>query len=155
MGIEIERKFLVKDDSWRTVAGEGRLCKQGYICSGNGKTVRVRILGHRAYLTIKGPTKGITRSEFEYGIPVHDAEAMLLLCGNLVEKVRYIIPHAGLKWELDVFAGANEGLVMAEVELKSESQPFELPEWAGKEVSGDSRYYNAYLSQHPFSEWAQ
>jgi len=151
MGIEIERKFLVKDDSWKAMTGEGQTCRQGYLYSGEGKTVRVRIMGKQAFLTIKGPTNGITRSEFEYEIPVADAEAMLPLCGNLVEKTRYIIDHDSLQWELDVFAGANDGLVMAEIELDSEDQSIALPEWAGEEVSGDPRYYNAYLAEHPFS----
>lgn len=151
MGIEIERKFLVKDDSWKAEAGEGQVYRQGYLCSGHGKTVRVRIIGAQAFLTIKGPTNGISRSEFEYEIPVADAEAMLPLCGNLVEKTRYLIDHDSLQWELDVFAGANDGLVMAEIELDSEDQSIELPDWAGEEVSGDPRYYNAYLAEHPFS----
>ncbi len=153
MGIEIERKFLVTNDSWRTSAGPGQVCRQGYLCSGNGKTVRVRLIGTQAFLTIKGPTEGIARSEFEYEIPLDDAEAMLPLCGNLVEKTRYLIPHAGMTWELDVFAGKNKGLVMAEVELKSEDQSVDLPDWTGEEVSGDPRYYNAYLAAHPFSTW--
>lgn len=153
MGIEIERKFLVKNDSWKANAGEGQVCRQGYLCSGEGKTVRIRIIGEQAFLTIKGPTYGISRTEFEYGIPVADAEVMFSLCGNLVEKTRYFIHHNGMQWELDVFAGANEGLVMAEVELDSEGQLIEFPEWAGEEVSGDPRYYNAYLARHPFSRW--
>ncbi len=155
MGIEIERKFLVKDDSWKAEAGEGQVYRQGYLCSGHGKTVRVRIIGAQAFLTIKGPTNGISRSEFEYEIPVADAEAMLSLCGNLVEKTRYIIEHAGMPWELDVFAGANDGLVMAEIELDAEDQSIELPDWAGEEVSGDPRYYNAYLAEHPFAKWSK
>lgn len=153
MGIEIERKFLVKDDSWKTDADTGRVCRQGYLLSDQGMTVRVRVIGAQGFLTIKGPTIGITRKEFEYEIPAVDAEALLALCGNLVEKVRYLVPHAGLVWELDVFAGGNEGLVMAEIELESEGRKFELPAWAGEEVSGDHRYYNAYLSAHPFTGW--
>ncbi len=153
MGIEIERKFLVTDDSWKATAGEGLVCRQGYLCSGDGKTVRVRVIGEKAFLTIKGPTNGISRSEFEYDIPAGDAEALLALCGDPVEKVRYFIPYAGMVWELDVFSGANEGLVMAEIELESEGQSFALPAWAGEEVSGDFRYYNAYLAKHPFTGW--
>jgi CYTH domain-containing protein len=153
MGIEIERKFLVKDESWKISAGEGLVCRQGYLLSGEGKTVRVRIMGDQAFLTIKGPTEGITRIEYEYGIPVIDAEALLLLCGNVIEKTRYFIEHAGMRWELDVFSGANEGLVMAEIEIDSVDQQIELPGWAGKEVSGDPRYYNACLAVHPFSTW--
>ena len=153
MGIEIERKFLVKDDSWKTDADTGRVCRQGYLLSDQGMTVRVRVIGAQGFLTIKGPTIGITRKEFEYEIPAVDAEALLALCGNLVEKVRYLVPHAGLVWELDVFAGGNEGLVMAEIELESEGRKFELPAWAGEEVSGDHRYYNACLAAHPFTGW--
>jgi adenylate cyclase len=153
MGIEIERKFLVKNESWKTAADDGRICKQGYLCSGKGRTVRVRAIGGRAFLTIKGPTRGISRSEFEYAIPVEEAEAMLQLCGDLIEKTRYLILHAGMQWELDVFSGSNAGLVMAEVELDSEDRAIELPDWAGEEVSGDVRYYNSNLSQHPFNSW--
>lgn len=153
MGIEIERKFLVKDASWKAMAGEGLVCRQGYLCSSGGRTVRIRVLGDQAFLTIKGPSTGISRDEFEYEIPMDDAEAMLKLCDGLVEKTRYLLIHAALQWELDVFAGANTGLIMAEIELNSEAQPIDLPSWAGLEVTGDKRYYNAYLAQHPFSQW--
>jgi adenylate cyclase len=153
MGVEIERKFLVRNASWKAAAGAGQPCRQGYLCSGDGATVRVRIIGEQAFLTIKGPSAGIARSEFEYGIPVADAEAMLSLCGQVVEKTRYFIGHAGLRWELDVFTGSNEGLVLAEVELESEDQEVALPDWAGKEVSGDPRYFNACLARHPFRTW--
>ncbi|MCK4564563.1 MAG: CYTH domain-containing protein [Verrucomicrobia bacterium] len=154
MGIEIERKFLVEGDAWKAVAGEGLACRQGYLDSGKGTTTRVRIIGERAYLTIKGATSGITRSEFEYEIPVPDAESLLALCGAaIIEKKRHFIKHAGMVWELDVFSGANTGLVMAEIELETEGQPFILPEWTGEEVSADPRYRNAHLARHPFSEW--
>ena len=154
MGVEIERKFLVEGDAWRADAGEGVFCRQGYLDSGKGTTVRVRIMGTKAYLTIKGATSGITRSEFEYEIPFSDAESLLELCGDVVvEKTRYFITHGGNTWELDVFSGANNGLIMAEVELDSEEQPFELPDWAGTEVSTDPRYRNAHLARHPFREW--
>ena len=153
MGIEIERKFLVKDDTWKATAGTGHCCRQGYLCSGAGKTVRVRIMDNIAFLTIKGPTEGISRAEFEYEIPVSDGETLLSMCGNLVEKTRYIIPHDRMRWELDVFSGDNDGLVMAEIELESEDQEFELPAWVGKEVSGDPRYFNGSLSRYPFCLW--
>lgn len=153
MGVEIERKFLVAGDSWRQQAGAGVSCRQGYLVAGQGITVRVRILGEEAFLTIKGPTVGISRCEFEYAIPPGDAAELLALCENRVEKTRYFIPCGGLVWDLDVFGGANEGLVMAEVELESEGQPFELPEWAGREVSGDPRYYNSHLARNPFTRW--
>ena len=153
MGIEIERKFLVKDDSWKAAADQGRLCRQGYLLSNEGATVRIRVIGEGAFLTIKGPSNGISRTEFEYEIPCADAETLLALCGNLVEKVRHLVSCAGMVWEVDVFAGANEGLVMAEIELASEGQEVGLPEWVGEEVSGDLRYYNACLAKHPFTGW--
>ena len=153
MEIEIERKFLVKNDSWKAEADQGRLCRQGYLLSNGGATVRIRVIGEEAFLTVKGASSGISRTEFEYEIPTVDAEALLELCDNLVEKVRYLISYAGMVWELDVFAGANEGLIMAEIELKSEGQEVGLPEWAGEEVSGDPRYYNACLAKHPFTRW--
>jgi len=151
MGIEIERKFLVEGDGWQADAGEGLACRQGYLDSGQGATVRVRIIGKEAFLTIKGATTGITRSEFEYEIPVPDAAELLELCGDtIVEKRRYFIKHSGMIWELDVFSGSNTGLVMAEIELESERQPFVLPEWVGEDVSSDPRYRNGHLARHPF-----
>lgn len=153
MGIEIERKFLVKDGSWKAAADTGRGCRQGYLLSDGGMTVRIRVIGEKAFLTLKGPSNGISRMEFEYEIPCADAEALLALCGKRVEKVRHLVSYAGMVWEVDVFAGANEGLVMAEIELEAEGQKFELPEWVGEEVSGDPRYYNAYLADHPFTGW--
>ena len=153
MGIEIERKFLVVDDSWLATAGEGRPCRQGYLVSGEGRTVRVRVIDESAFLTIKGPTAGISRTEFEYEIPVTDAEGLFTLCGNLVEKIRYLVPHGGQVWEVDVFSGMNKGLVLAEIELETEQQVVELPAWLGREVSGDYRYYNGYLSRNPFILW--
>ncbi|HIK04823.1 MAG TPA: CYTH domain-containing protein [Trichormus sp. M33_DOE_039] len=153
MAKEIERKFLVTDDTWRQLA-EGSLYRQGYIAS-QGATVRVRIAGNQGYLTIKGPTVNYSRSEFEYPIPLADAQEMLdTLCVRpLIEKTRYKINLNGLVWEVDEFAGANQGLILAEVELTDESQQIELPNWIGEEVSGDPKYYNSYLVKHPFSEW--
>ena len=154
MGIEIERKFLVKGDGWKAVAGDGVACRQGYLDSGQGATVRVRIMGEQAFLTIKGATSGITRSEFEYEIPVPDAAELLELCGDaIVEKRRYLIKHFGKLWELDVFSGANAGLIMAEIELESERQPFALPEWVGEEVSSNPSYRNGHLARLPFGKW--
>ncbi len=154
MGIEIERKFLVEGDGWKAAAGEGLMCRQGYLHSDEGKTVRVRVIGEKAYLTIKGATSGISRPEFEYEIPISDAGELLELCGDaVVEKLRYSVGHGEMAWELDVFSEANEGLIMAEIELESEDQRFDLPDWAIREVSGDPRYYNVYLAQHPFSTW--
>jgi adenylate cyclase len=153
MAKEIERKFLVTDDTWRQLA-EGSLYRQGYIAS-QGATVRVRIAGNQSYLTIKGPTVNYSRSEFEYPIPLADAQEILdTLCVRpLIEKTRYKINLNGLVWEVDEFAGTNQGLILAEVELTDESQQIELPNWIGEEVSGDPKYYNSYLVKHPFSEW--
>ncbi len=153
---EIERKFLVTGDSWRAAAGAGLPCWQGYLTSGSAEaTVRVRLLGDKGFLTIKGPTKGISRPELEYEIPVGDVEYMLtyLCSGGIVAKMRYILNHNGLCWEIDEFIGDNEGLITAEIELDREGQPFEKPDWLGKEVSLDRRYTNAALAQNPFRNW--
>lgn len=155
MGTEIERKFLVKNDSWKQEAKAGMACKQGYLVSDEEKTVRVRVLGNKAFLTVKGASTGISRSEYEYELPIADASDMLELCGDVIQKKRFIIHHKGMTWELDVFEGANAGLVMAEIELESEEQAFELPDWAGEEVSGDHRFYNACLARAPFATWAE
>ncbi|MBK6763810.1 MAG: CYTH domain-containing protein [Micrococcales bacterium] len=154
MGVEIERKYLVVGDAWRAQVVSATRIVQGYLARGE-VTVRARIRGDRAYLTIKGRSQGIARSEFEYEIPVPDAEAMLteLAEGPVVEKTRHLIDVGGHTWELDVFAGANEGLVMAEVELADADEQFDLPQWAGEEVSDDPRYYNVNLAREPFSQW--
>ena len=156
MAKEIERKFLVTNDSWRQLA-TGNPYSQGYISTTEpGQTVRVRIAGKQGYLTLKGPTKGITRTEFEYPIPVKEAKEMLeTMCGSLIEKVRYRLPIGNLVWEIDDFSGENEGLIVAEVELSSETQQIDRPNWLGKEVSGDPRYYNANLSVQPYKTWAK
>lgn len=153
MGLEIERKFLVKSDRWRDLA-PGILYRQGYIPSTH--TVRVRIVGEQGFLTIKGATQGISRSEFEYAIPVEDAAQLLdTLCQPpLIEKYRHKIDLNGLIWEVDEFLGENQGLVMAEVELQDDNQAIELPDWIGEEVSHDSRYYNINLAKHPFTRWS-
>ena len=153
MGIEIERKFLVNNDSWRDQVSARFACKQGYLVGDVKRTVRVRIMGEQGYLTVKGATEGCSRVEFEYEIDLSDASSMLLLCETVVEKTRYLIKYGGMTWELDVFEGENAGLIMAEIELESESQPIELPAWVGKEVTDDSRYYNTCLAKHPFREW--
>lgn len=153
---EIERKFIVIGDEWRTVAGEGKMCCQGYITAGpDGATVRVRLLADRGFLTIKGPTRGMVRPECEYEIPAADAEYMIEnLCGDrLVSKKRYNIKHGGKVWELDEFLGLNEGLLVAEIELEREDQHFEKPAWAGEEVTFDARYTNAALARRPFVCW--
>lgn len=153
MGIEIERKFLVTGESWRT--GGGMRVTQGYLNRDKQRTVRVRVVGIQAWLTIKGISTGATRSEFEYPIPVSDAQALLALCdGPLIDKTRYTLNHAGHVWEVDEFFGDNAGLVVAEIELASEEQPFERPDWLGDEVTHDARYFNSALIAHPFRTWA-
>ncbi|KOR34350.1 MULTISPECIES: CYTH domain-containing protein [Planktothricoides] len=155
MAIEIERKFLVKSDEWRSL-GSGELYAQGYIANEAGKTVRVRIVGDRGYLTIKGPGKmGGARPEFEYPIPIKDAQEMIeTLCNQpVIEKTRYKISLGELIWEVDEFHGNNQGLILAEVELNSEDQEITIPDWIGAEVTSDRRYFNAYLAEHPYQEW--
>lgn len=153
MGTEIERKFLVTSDVWRAGA-EGVPIRQGYLCADAGRVVRVRRKGDDAYLTIKGATEGITRAEFEYPIPVDDAEALLPLCPQEpISKHRYRVPAGDLVWEVDEFEGRNAGLVIAEVELPSADTDVPMPDWVGDEVSDDERYYNAYLASHPFDTW--
>jgi adenylate cyclase len=154
MAYEIERKFLVKNDSWKN-GRQGLYCRQGYLVTGEVVTVRVRILGGEGFLTVKGRTEGITRDEFEYRIPLEDASAMLgsMSSGGIVEKIRYHIEVQGFTWDVDEFLGENCGLVLAEVELEDEDQVPEFPDWLGQEVTGDVRYYNAYLAGNPFSAW--
>lgn len=154
MGIEIERKFLVTGTAWRQ--GEGVRFSQGYLNQDKARTVRVRLAGGQAFLTVKGATTGATRVEFEYGIPVADAEQLLRLCdGPLIDKVRRCITHEGCVWEVDEFFGENAGLVVAEIELSSEDQAFARPAWLGEEVTHDPRYFNASLASHPFSRWGR
>lgn len=155
MATEIERKFLVKNDAWKKQA-TGKLYRQGYITTKDGiTTVRIRIAGEQAFITIKGKTEGIGRAEFEYEIPLEDAQTMLnTLCDRpLVEKVRYKLQIDDLVWEIDEFLGENEGLIMAEVELKNENQTVNLPHWVGDEVSHDARYYNVNLAKNPYRNW--
>jgi len=155
MGIEIERKFLVRNDNWRALA-QGMPYRQGYIMANPDCTVRVRIAGNQGYLTIKGATTGISRAEYEYDIPLEDAAQLLdTLCQPpLIEKTRYRIPAAaGLVWEVDEFAGENQGLIIAEIELPNAEQPVELPDWIGPEVSDDPRYSNSNLAKHPCRRW--
>ena len=155
MAIEIERKFLVVGNGWRDSADTGTAMRQGYLCADKERTVRVRLTDNTAKLTIKGPTDGIARSEYEYDIPERDAREMLAeLCAHTpIAKTRYRVEHGDHLWEVDVFEGANAGLVLAEVELGSAGEAVELPDWAGEEVSDDERYYNAYLTRHPFGSW--
>ena len=152
MATEIERKFLVTGSAWRSPNGQRIV--QGYLNRDKARTVRVRIAGPQAFLTIKGATTGATRAEFEYPIPLADAEALLGLCdGPRIDKVRHRVAFGGLLWEVDEFLGDNAGLVVAEVELASEGQTVTLPPWVTEEVTTDSRYYNSSLATHPFNRW--
>ena len=149
---EIERKFLV-EPSWRP-RDAGTLYRQGYLSSHAERVVRVRLAGDAAMLTVKGVTTGVTRAEFEYPIPAGDAPALLALCEQpLIEKRRHVELHAGKRWEIDVFLGANTGLLIAELELAAEDEAFDRPPWLGAEVSGDPRYYNNNLIANPYSRW--
>jgi len=154
--IEIERKFLVSSDAFKNDALRKNHIAQGYLNSAPERTVRVRIKGDTGYLTIKGKSNesGLSRFEWEKEIPLEEAKALLLLCEKgVIEKTRYEIPLGHHLFEVDEFFGENEGLIIAEVELQSENEIFEKPIWLGKEVSHDERYYNSYLSQHPFTSW--
>ena len=153
MAKEIERKFLV-DTSKLPTLPKGHIMKQGYVPT-QGITVRARISGDQAFLTLKGRASGLSRSEFEYTIPLEDAQQILNeLCAHpLIEKTRYLIPYGDHTWELDIFEGDNKGLVVAEIELSSENETFELPDWTTEEVSYDRKYRNSNLITHPFCNW--
>ena len=154
MAKEIERKFLVNRDLFKPTS-EGDYIAQGYLSSTPERTVRVRIKNNRGYLTVKGKNTGISRIEFEYEIPANDAKELLTLCEpSIIIKRRYNINVNGSKWEVDVFEGDNEGLIVAEIELSSEDELFSKPNWIGEEVSSDVRYYNSHLSKHPFKSWS-
>ena len=155
MAIEIERKFLLRDDSWQASADSGEFIRQGYLAGSEKSSIRVRIAGDQANINIKSATLDITRQEYEYAIPVVEANEMLdSLCeGPLIEKIRYHVSHEKHLWEIDVFSGDNQGLVVAEVELGSAEENFERPDWLGEEVSDDTRYYNVCLVRHPYKDW--
>jgi adenylate cyclase len=155
MGIEIERKFLVVGESWRDAVESQTRIMQGYIAAGENATVRARLAGERGFLTIKGMIQGASRAEYEYEIPADEAVSLLrdLALSPPVDKVRFRVRCGAHVWDLDVFAGENAGLVMAEVELSREDEPFQMPDWAGEEVTGDGRYYNVNLARKPFRHW--
>jgi adenylate cyclase len=154
MIVEIERKFLVKNNAWKKQVVTSKRCVQGYVATKPGCTVRVRIMGDQGFLTLKGPRKGITRAEYEYPIPVQHAEDMLsCLTGVLVSKTRHFVEHAGHTWEVDVFHDENDGLIVAELELEHEAEAFETPAWLGLEVSKIGRYTNKSLSVKPYTQW--
>lgn len=153
MPVEIERKFLIDKNKWKP-EGTGEYLCQAYLSEEPERTVRVRISGKTAFLTIKGKVNGITRQEFEYKIPVGDAQEILKLSIHPpIKKYRHKVLFENQLWEIDVFEGENNGLILAEVELESEKQEIKLPEWIDKEVSGDIRYYNSYMAKHPYKTW--
>jgi adenylate cyclase len=153
VGREIERKFLVVSDAWRDLA-EATDMRQGYLAAEPERSVRVRLAAGEATLTIKGPSRGAERDEWEYSIPPHEGAELLAICRQpLIEKTRWRLKHGGRVWEVDEFRGANAGLVMAECELPHADAALELPAWVGEEVTADERYYNAYLARHPYGEW--
>lgn len=153
MPLEIERKFLVDPARW-TPTAQGIRLVQAYLSIDPNPTVRVRIAGERAFITIKGRSETISRPEFEYEIPVGDAEELMKLAiSSKVEKTRHKVVLEGFLWEVDVFSGENSGLIVAEIELDTETREFPFPDWILREVSGDRRYYNSYLSEHPYGEW--
>jgi adenylate cyclase len=154
VGVEIERKFLVRGEAWRAL-GQPVLLRQGYLSSDPARVVRVRTEGERATLTIKGKSVGAVRGEWEYPIALADARELLDgLCEQpIIEKVRRRIEHMGNTWEVDEFLGANAGLLVAEIELASQDQAFDTPDWIGAEVTDDARYFNSNLMRHPFLTW--
>ena len=154
--IEIERKFLLKNNKWKAKAEGRTLIKQGYLNTDKERTVRVRVRDDKAYLTIKGKTQGMSRLEYEYPIPVKDALALLEICERpIIEKARYLVKIGKLIWEIDIFSGDNAGLALAEVELTDENQKISIPRWIGAEVTGDPRYYNSSLVKLPFKDWVE
>lgn len=156
MAIEIERKFLVKDDGYKAIAYSSSRIAQGYICSSRGRTVRVRIRDSKGYLTIKGPAdaKGLGRYEWEKEIPLSEAQELMRICEpGMIDKTRYLVKSGKHVFEVDEFYGENEGLTLAEVELESEDESYEKPDFVGEEVTGDVRYYNSFLMKNPFTRW--
>lgn len=153
MAIEIERKFLLATEAWRTAVHRSTRIAQGYLCTDPERTVRVRIKGDASFLTIKGKNQGIARAEFEYPIPLPDAEAMLALCPAVLDKTRHLVSVGEHVWEIDEFHGDNAGLIVAEIELDSVDASFHRPDWLGDDVSNDPRYYNSALSERPYTRW--
>lgn len=157
MALEIERKFLVKDDSYKKMAYHASRIVQGYICSARGRTVRVRIRDEKGYLTIKGAadSQGLCRYEWEKEIPLQEAQELMKLCEpGLIDKTRYLVYIGQHIFEVDEFYGENEGLIVAEVELKSENESYDIPDFLGDEVTGDVRYYNSFLMKNPYKHWS-
>lgn len=155
LATEIERKFTIKNDSWRKNIDKSQRYVQGYLAGNERASVRIRIAGEQANINIKSATLGIFRQEYEYPLPLEDAQKMLAdLCEKpVIDKVRHFVTHAGKVWEIDEFSGENEGLIVAEIELNAIEEAFEIPDWADKDVSDDKRYYNVSLVKHPFKDW--
>lgn len=156
MAQEIERKFLVKDDSFKVRAYSSSRIRQGYICSARGRTVRVRIRSDKGYLTIKGPSdeSGMSRFEWEKEIALDEAQELMKLCEpGMIDKTRFLVRHGGHTWEVDEFYGENEGLTLAEVELKDENEQVDIPDFIGEEVTGQVKYYNSFLMRTPYTKW--
>ncbi|OQS10393.1 adenylate cyclase [Chromobacterium violaceum] len=153
MALEIERRFVVSGDGWRGLAPAVQY-RQGYLSVEKERTVRVRVVGQQAWLTLKSNISNVSRHEFEYPIPLADAQTIMgAMCPMVVDKLRHLIEHGGFVWEVDEFFGDNAGLVLAEIELPDEDTPFAKPDWVGEEVTEDGRYTNAYLSKHPYRSW--
>jgi adenylate cyclase len=151
---EIERKFLLLNDAWRPLAQRRQRMSQGYLAGNERASIRVRVAGEEAHLNIKSGGLVASRLEYEYAIPVREANELLTLCGGpLIEKTRHYVDHDGMTWEIDEFHGTNSGLIVAELELDGEDQPFARPTWLGAEVTQHRRYYNVCLVEHPFSAW--
>ena len=156
MTVEIERRFLLADDSWREAAGEPLVLQQGYLSVEKERTIRVRIIGSQAWLTLKGYISDMTRSEFEYEIPLAHAQAMMAgVCPFKMEKYRERVEFEGFVYEIDEYFGDNAPLIVAEIELPSEDTEFPKPSWLGKEITSDGKFTNAYLSKHPYSSWTE
>lgn len=155
MGVEIERKFLLASEAWRSEVRDRERMVQGYLAETDTCSIRVRVAGDRASINFKGLTIGARRSEFEFPVPVEDGREMLnLYCGGrLIDKTRHLVRHGHHDWEIDEFHGANAGLVVAEVELEDEAEVLDRPDWLGREVTDDPRYYNIRLVEHPWPEW--
>ncbi len=153
MATEIERKFLIRHNLWQP-KGPGRRMTQGYLSRDPERTVRVRMVEEEAFMTVKNRGTGISRTEIEFSIALHDARDLMALCFQpVIDKTRHEVLHDGMLWEVDVFHGANDGLIVAEIELPAEDTPFALPDWIGEEVSHDPRYTNSRLSEQPFQNW--
>jgi adenylate cyclase len=155
MAFEIEHKYLVKKELWRKVVPQKSLAiKQGYLLTDPNKTIRVRVKGDKGYITIKGKSVGASRQEFEYEVPLADAEELFVnFSSSLIEKVRHIVSIDNKTWEVDVFSGRNEGLIIAEIELTAEDERYNIPDWVGENVTADTKYANSNLSTNPFTNW--